>query len=67
MASNDEYQQQSFIPKLNFKPDGYEIHMKYKELGGYGIFIGNETQYMINKEIEVKLKLKEWINNYGKI
>lgn len=64
--SNDEYQQHSTWIKKRLKPDGYEVHMKYLELGGYGIFIGCEDEYTKQKEKLVNLELKEWIKNYGK-
>lgn len=61
MASNSEYEQRRMFeePKII---DAYKIHLMYKELGGYGVFIGNEPQHIKDKEKVVNTLLKEFIN-----
>lgn len=48
-------------------PDGAEVHRKYLELGGHGIFLGHEGQKAHDKEAEVHRKLELWKNNYSLI
>ena len=43
--------------------DGYQIHTKYKELGGHGVFIGNETSYQKEYEKNVQELMKEFMNS----
>jgi hypothetical protein len=41
--------------------DASNIHNKYKSLGGYGIFIGNESQDQIDRETNIRKELDNWI------
>ncbi len=66
MASTSEYEQQQFWKEEPIVLDAYKIHMKYKELGGYGVFIGNEPQYIKDKEKIVNKLLKEYISKHSK-
>lgn len=62
MASISEFEQQQFWEDKPIVLDAYKIYMKYKELGGYGVFIGNEPQYIKDKEKIVNKLLKEYIS-----
>jgi len=48
-------------PPSSGPPDGLQIHRKYLELGGHGVFLGMESKEEYKKESKVKSELKKWI------
>lgn len=53
------------LKPVKAKPDAAQIHKKYKELGGHGIFILKGAQEDYDKEIEVQRKLREFEDTYS--
>ena len=51
-------------PDPRIDPSGVEVHYKYLELGGYGVFMGNESEEVIEMEILVQEKMLAWQMGY---